>query len=117
MDMGAIPGLGGSLGEGNGNPLQYSCLGNPMDKEAWQAIVYGVTKESDMSKQLTHTNMYNSHLSESSSYLHDTFQGLPRTALVVYRTSTKDVRFQVKKVVNTLVPLPLVSILGNVTII
>ena len=33
--------------EGNGNPLQYSCLENPMDKGAWQAIVHGVTKESD----------------------------------------------------------------------
>ena len=33
--------------EGNGNPLQYSCLGNPMDKEAWQAIVHGVTRVRD----------------------------------------------------------------------
>ena len=48
-DMGAIPGLEGPLGEGNGNPPQHSCLGNPMDREAWQAPVYGVTKkESDM---------------------------------------------------------------------
>ena len=35
-------------GEGNGNPLQYSCLGNPMDRGAWQAIVHGITKELDM---------------------------------------------------------------------
>ena len=35
-------------GEGNGKPLQYSCLGNPMDREAWQATVHGVAKESDM---------------------------------------------------------------------
>ena len=41
---GSIPGSGRSPGEGNGNPLQYSCLGNPMDKEAWQAIVHGVPK-------------------------------------------------------------------------
>ena len=34
-DLGSIPGLGRSPGEGNGNPLQYSCLENPMDKEAW----------------------------------------------------------------------------------
>ena len=34
-------------GEGNGNPLQYSCLGNPTDTEAWRATVHGVTKESD----------------------------------------------------------------------
>ena len=43
-DLGLIPGLGRSLGEGNGNPLQYSCLENPMDRGAWQATVYGVAK-------------------------------------------------------------------------
>ena len=46
-DAGSIPGLGRSPGEGNGNPLQYSCLGNVMDREAWWATVHGVTKESD----------------------------------------------------------------------
>ena len=46
-DMGLIPGLGRSSGGGNGNILQYSCLGNPMDKGAWQATVHEVTKESD----------------------------------------------------------------------
>ena len=43
-DMGLIPGSGRSPGEGNGNPLQYSCLENPMDREAWQATVHGVAK-------------------------------------------------------------------------
>ena len=43
-DPGSIPGLGRSSGEGNGNPLQYSCLENPMDREAWQATVHGVAK-------------------------------------------------------------------------
>ena len=43
-DVGSIPGSGRSPGEGNGNPLQYSCLGNPMDRGAWQAIVHGVTE-------------------------------------------------------------------------
>ena len=43
-DMGLIPVLGRSPGEGNGNPLQYSCLDNPMDKEAWQATAHGATK-------------------------------------------------------------------------
>ena len=43
-DPGSIPGLGRSPGEGNGNALQYSCLENPMDGEAWQATVYGVAK-------------------------------------------------------------------------
>ena len=43
-DPGSIPGLGRSPGEGNGNPLQYSCLENPMDRGAWWATVHGVTK-------------------------------------------------------------------------
>ena len=43
-DMSSIPGSGRSPGEGNGNPLQYSCLENPMDRGAWQAIVSGVAK-------------------------------------------------------------------------
>ena len=43
-DLGWIPGLGRSLGEGNGNPLQYPCLENFMDKGAWQATVCGVAK-------------------------------------------------------------------------
>ena len=43
-DLGLVPGLGRSPGEGNGNPLQYSCLENSMDGGAWQAIVHGVTK-------------------------------------------------------------------------
>ena len=46
-DQGSIPRLGRSPGEGNGNPLQYSCLKNPMDRGAWWATVHGVTK-SDM---------------------------------------------------------------------
>ena len=45
---GSIPGLGRLLGEGNGSPLQYSCLGNCMDRGVWRAKVHGVTKESDM---------------------------------------------------------------------
>ena len=43
-DPGSIPGLGRSPGEGNGNPLQYSCQNNPMDRGAWQARVHGFTK-------------------------------------------------------------------------
>ena len=46
-DGGLIPELGRSPGEGNGNPLQYSYLGNPMDRGAWWATVNGVTKEWD----------------------------------------------------------------------
>ena len=43
-DMGSIPGLGRSPGEGNGNSLHYSCLENPMDRGAWQATVRGVAR-------------------------------------------------------------------------
>ena len=42
--MGSIPGWGRSPGGGNGNPLQYSCLGNPMDRGAWRDTVHGVTR-------------------------------------------------------------------------
>ena len=48
-DMGSISGSRRSPGEGNGNPLQYSCLENPMDREAWWATVHRVT-ESDMTE-------------------------------------------------------------------
>ena len=43
-DVSSIPGSGRSPGEGHGNPLQYSCLGNPTDRGAWQATVHGVAK-------------------------------------------------------------------------
>ena len=46
-DVGSIPGLRRSLGVGNGKPLQYYGLENPMDRGAWQATVHGVTKVSD----------------------------------------------------------------------
>ena len=49
-DVDSIPGSGRFPGKGNGNPLQYSCLKNPMDKEAWRATVHGVARESDMTQ-------------------------------------------------------------------
>ena len=55
-DAGLIPGLGRSPGEGNHNPLQHSCLGNPMDREAWQDTVHRVTKVSDVTEQLNNMN-------------------------------------------------------------
>ena len=53
-DMGLIPGSGRSPGEGNGNPLQYSCLENPMDRRDCQTMVYKVAKELYMNEH-THT--------------------------------------------------------------
>ena len=44
-NAGLTPELGRSFGKGNGNPFQYSCLGNPMDREAWRATVHEVVKE------------------------------------------------------------------------
>ena len=55
-DLGSIPGLGRSPEEGNGYPLQYSCLENSMDRGTWQATVHGVTKR-QTSTQHTHTRM------------------------------------------------------------
>ena len=49
-DAGLIPGWARSPGEGHSNPLQYSCLENPMDRGAWQAIVYKVTKRKDVTE-------------------------------------------------------------------
>jgi len=52
-DLGSIPGSGRSPGEGNGNPLQYSCLENPMDRGAWWATVHGVSKSWTQLSDLT----------------------------------------------------------------
>ena len=51
-DMGSVPGLGRSPGGGHGNPLQYSCLENPMDRGAWQPTVHGVAQSQTRLKQL-----------------------------------------------------------------
>ena len=57
-DRGSIPGSGRSPGEGNGYPLQYSCMENPMDRGAWRATVHGVAKSQTRLKQLsTHTHI------------------------------------------------------------
>ena len=57
-DVGSIPGLGRSPGEGHDNPLQYSCLENPTNSGGWQAIVHGVANSLDMTEHVcaqTHT--------------------------------------------------------------
>ena len=56
--LGLIPGLGRSLGGGNGNPLQYSCLENPMDRGVWQATVNGVAKSRTQLSDFTFFSVY-----------------------------------------------------------
>ena len=73
--MGLVPGLGRSPGVGNGNPLQYSCLGNPMDRGAWWATVLGVTKGSDTlvpSHIHKHTHIQHTHLPPIPNHTHTT---------------------------------------------
>ena len=57
-NMGFIPGSGGSPGEGSGNPLQYSCLGNHMDREAWWATVHGVANNHGVVRQQLTTSIH-----------------------------------------------------------
>ena len=65
-DLGSIPGSGRSPGEGNGNPLQYSCLENPMDGGAWWAAVHGVAKS-----QTRLSNFTSLHLGIELGYVFD----------------------------------------------
>ena len=58
-DVGLIPGSGRLPGEGNGNPLQYSCLENTMDRGAWWATVHGITKS--WTRLSTQHTIFNSH--------------------------------------------------------
>ena len=68
-DLSSIPGLGRSPGEGNGNPLQHSCLGNSVDRETWWAIVNGVANECDTIYQLNNNILFHTHTSSSSTQL------------------------------------------------
>ena len=80
-DASSIPGQGRSSGEGSGNPLQCSCLGNPMNRGAWQATFQGVAKESDTTQGLnnnkysaTNSGISGQHLIEGvSDYKNNTF--------------------------------------------
>ena len=67
-DEGLIPELGRSAGDGNGNPLQYSCLENPMDRGAWRAVVHGVAKNWTQLKQLSSScSLFTAHVLSSAS--------------------------------------------------
>ena len=68
-DMGSIPGLGRYPGEGNGNPLQYSCLENPVDRGAWWAVVHRVTQSRTRLKRLSSSSSSSSSWTQYCSEL------------------------------------------------
>ena len=91
-DVGSIPGSGRSPGEAKGNPLQYSCLGNPMDRrlQSWQAILHGVAKELDMTEQLNNNStplISEFHLCLIGLFL--LLSGSPHDKIIPLSTSSK----------------------------
>ena len=67
-DMGLIPGSARSLGGGHGNPLQYSCLGNPMDRGAWRVAVHRITQRWTRLKRLSmHVCLGKTHMEDISA--------------------------------------------------
>ena len=83
-DEGSIPVLGRSLREGNGNPLQYCCLRNPMDRGAWWATVRGVMKHRHTQHEMNLPDLALSKRSgtEKSSYSMSSFLGSSKTELI-----------------------------------
>ena len=84
-DPGLIPGLERSPGEGNGNPLQYSCLKNSMDRGAWGLVGYSSwgRKESDMTERLTHTHT-KSFMTTTKLFKSQVFKSQCSSALYIY---------------------------------
>ena len=77
-EPGLIPGLGRVPGEGNGNPLQYSCLRNPMDRRAWQATVHGVARVRPDLATKPHTHLFSPNLFPNFTDTSHIIWGLPR---------------------------------------
>ena len=82
-DPGSIPGLGRSPGEGNGNPLQYSCLGNPMDAGAWWPTVHGVAKSRTRLSDFTSLTVHFS----GTKYTHTAVQFSPAPKFFTFLNS------------------------------
>ena len=76
-DAGSIPGLGRSLGGGNGNPLQYSCLENPMDRGVWHEAIHRVEKESDTTPAMDRTSSGVAEPTSHHQQAHPMGWGLP----------------------------------------
>ena len=76
-DVSLIPGSERPPGEGNGSPLQYSCLENPVDREAWRAIVHGVAESQTPLSEIAHILLYWHHLIKCFSFM-NLFQSLPQ---------------------------------------
>ena len=77
-EPGLIPGLGRVPGEGNGNPLQYSCLRNPMNRRAWQATVHGVARVGHDLATKPHTHLFSPNLFPNFTDTSHIICGLPR---------------------------------------
>ena len=88
-DLGSIPGLGRSSGEGNGNPLQYSCLENTIDRGAWWNIVHGVTESRIWLKRLSifahgkKNNVIQKFFSNSSIIIRDNLQPIRSNSFIL----------------------------------
>ena len=78
-DLGSIPGSGRSPGEGNGNPLQYSCLENPMDRGAWWATVHGVAKSRTRLSVVTFTFHFHALEKEMATHSNVLARRIPGT--------------------------------------
>ena len=73
------------LEEETGNPLQYSCLGNPMDRRAWQVTVHGVPKESDMTWQLNNNNVLKSLCTQAGTCSLSTYKLVMNIPTATYK--------------------------------
>ena len=90
--VGSIPGSGRPPGEGNGNPLQYSCLKNPMDRGAWQTIVHGVAKRQTQQATKHSTARGLRELSKATGLLSESLGLDPKLChlgLVIFSTPTE----------------------------
>ena len=94
-DPGSIPGLGRSPGEGNGTPLQYSCLENPMDGGVWQATVHGVAKSRTRLSNLTFTF-------KESQIFPNLFVLAVLVIVVQLDSNTKITKYEYKRVVTSM---------------